>query len=419
MSFITTTTGSQNLGLPAAAWRTVVLLCFAGCLNYLDRTMVTTMRSSIVNSVHITDAQFGLLTSVFLWVYGLLSPFSGFIADRFSRSRVIIVSLFMWSAVTAATAYATTFEQLLATRVLMGITEACYIPAALALIVDYHKGATRSLASGLHVAGILLGQSLGFVGGWMAETYDWSTPFSVFGLAGIGYSFLLLFLLKDAPVKKQTLDEVRPGLNFSDALKSLFSSRPFIVLLLFWSLLGIVGWMVVGWMPTYYQEHFGLGQSEAGLYATAYLYPASIAGVILGGYLTDRWVRHNIYARILIPIIGLSIAVPCIFFASNTTILPLAIVLFMLYAMASTFSDANIMPILCLISDSRYRATGFGILNLFACVIGGIGLYMAGVLRDRQVDLGKMFQFASILMILCIGLLYLIKRKGWIKPEKI
>ena len=94
-----------------------------------------------------SDAQFGLLTSVFLWVYGLFSPLAGFLADRFSRSRVIFISLLLWSTVTWLTGYSTTFGQLLASRVLMGITEACYIPASLALIVDYHRGTTRSFGN--------------------------------------------------------------------------------------------------------------------------------------------------------------------------------------------------------------------------------------------------------------------------------
>src|SRR5688500_18217454 len=143
-------TGS-DLKSPGRAWFVVGLLCVVGCLNYLDRNMIMTMRKSLVEAIPMTDAQFGLLTSVFLWVYGILSPLAGFLADRFSRSRVIIVSLFVWSAVTWLTSYATTFEGLLIARALMGISEACYIPAALALITDYHRGSTRSFATGVHV----------------------------------------------------------------------------------------------------------------------------------------------------------------------------------------------------------------------------------------------------------------------------
>src|SRR5690606_30650925 len=154
---------------------------------------MTTMRGSIVEAIPMTDAQFGLLTAVFLWIYGLLSPVAGFMADRLGKSKVILGSLFVWSLVTWLTGYAKTFEQLLVTRALMGISEACYIPAALALIMDYHRGPTRSLATGIHMAGIMTGQSLGFVGGWLAESYAWNTAFLLFGVFGVVYSLVLLF----------------------------------------------------------------------------------------------------------------------------------------------------------------------------------------------------------------------------------
>src|SRR5690606_13978103 len=115
------------------------LLCLVGCLNYLDRIMLVTMRSSIFDEIPMTDAQFGLLTSVILWVYGFASPIAGHIADLFNRSYVIIGSLVVWSLVTWATGYATTFEQLFAARAFMGISEAFYIPAAMALIMDWHS----------------------------------------------------------------------------------------------------------------------------------------------------------------------------------------------------------------------------------------------------------------------------------------
>ena len=79
--------------LHASAWLFVGFLSILGCLNYLGRTIITTMRVSIIDDMPMTDAQFGLLTSVFLWIYGILSPFAGYLADRFNRSRVIIVSL--------------------------------------------------------------------------------------------------------------------------------------------------------------------------------------------------------------------------------------------------------------------------------------------------------------------------------------
>ena len=411
---------STHSKLPQGAWLVVALLFVVGGLNYLDRTMITTMRNSIIEEIPMTDAQFGLLTSVFLWVYGFLSPFAGFLADRFSRSRVIIGSLFVWSFVTWLTAHASTYEELLATRALMGISEACYIPAALSLIVDYHKGPTRSLATGIHIAGVMVGQSLGFIGGWMAEKHSWNFAFNIFGIIGIIYSLLLVFLLRDASPgqTKDTSEISEDKVKFFSAIKDLFLRRSFILILVFWALIGVVGWMIMGWLPTYYKEQFNLSQTMAGIYATGYLHPASIVGLLLGGYWADRWSRTQPKARILVPLIGLCIAAPCIFVASYTNLLPLAILFFMMYALTRMFIDANLMPILCMVADYRYRATGFGILNMFATVIGGIGLYAAGILRDAQIDLGKIYQFASLLIVICIAILFLLKQQPINTDEK-
>lgn len=395
--------------LYSRAWLTVTLLFVVAALNYLDRTMISTMRESIVNDVHITDAQFGLLTSVFLWTYGILSPFAGFIADRFQKHYVIIGSLLVWSAVTWLTGHARTFEELMATRALMGISEAFYMPAALALIVDYHPGKTQSTAVGVHLAGTTVGQSLGFIGGMIAEKLTWGHAFKYFGILGVIYAFILFFFLKQPKkVKGQQNQSQRKAekIHFGAALRDIFSKRAFWYLLLFWCMLGIVGWLVVGWLPTYYMDRFNLSQGIAGLYATAYLYPASILGLIAGGLFSDRWSKTNPYARMLIPIVGLAIAAPSIFAASYVSLIIPAIIFFMCYAFSKMFTDSNLMSVLCMLINERYRATGYGILNMLATIVGGIGIFAAGALRDKNIDLGIVYQSAAICLVICIVLMY-------------
>lgn len=412
--------------LPKNAWLIVGLLFIVGLLNYLDRTMIATMRSSIVEGIPMTDAQFGLLTSVFLWVYGLLSPFAGYMADRFSRSKVIIGSLFVWSLVTWLTSHATTYNQLLATRALMGISEAFYIPAALALILDYHKGHTQSRATGLHMTGVMLGQSLGFIGGWLAESHSWQYAFHIFGIVGIVYAFILLLILKDAPkeiiptVEQETLgnSKHKEKVKFSAAMKDLFTRKSFVFLFVFWGIMGVVSWMVMAWLPTYYKEQFNLSQSLAGFYATAYLYPASIVGLLVGAFWSDKWGKKNAYARILVPMIGLGVAAPAVFLGSFTTILSVAIFFFLIYGLTRMFVDTNLMPILSLTIDKRYRATGYGILNMFATIIGGLGIYAAGALRDSNFNLNLVYQLASVSILICILLLWLVKKNAEKTPPE-
>ncbi len=403
-------------------WLLVAMLCVVGCLNYLDRMMITTMRSSILEEIPMTEAQFGLLTSVFLWIYGIASPFAGYLADKFNRSRVIIGSLLIWSLVTWLTSHASNFEELLLARALMGISEACYIPAALALIVEYHPGNTKSTATGIHIGGVYIGQSLGFIGGWIAETHSWHYAFSIFGIIGVAYAFILMFLLKD---KRNDLTDpaaeipTKQSINLGEAFKSLFSNRAFNLVLFIWGLAGAVSWMVNGWLPTYYKEKFNLSQTEAGVYSTVYFFTAMLLGVILGGAMADLWAKRNKNARILLPAIGFLVAVPGVIIASYTDLVWVTVIGFILYAFTRPFIDANMMPILERMIDKRYLATGYGILNFCSCIIGGIGIYAAGVLRDAQVNLSAIFQVAALTMVVCAFALFSLVPKSSNKSLKI
>jgi MFS family permease len=393
------------------AWLVVAMLWAVGGLNYLDRVMITTMHRSIEKAIPMTESQFGLLTAVFLAVYAVLSPLAGFLADRFSRSRVILISLLAWSAITWLTANVKTFEQLLVTRALMGVSEACYIPAAVALIVDYHRGPTRSLATGLHLTGAVVGAGLGGLGGWLAERNDWTYPFEVFGLVGISYSCVLALFLRDRPLEESNgaaapveRENVRMGEVFAD-----LRGGPFILALFFWGIYGLAVWGVIGWMPTYLGERFQMAQGAAGLSATGYLSAGALFGLLIGGAWADRWSLSNRHSRVLVPIIGLCVAAPSILLASTASSLPWALAGLLAFGLARTFADANMMPILCLISNPRHRATGYGVLNSFGCMAGGAAIYGGGLLRDANVNVSKVFEFAGLGLLACAVLLFLMK----------
>jgi MFS transporter, Spinster family, sphingosine-1-phosphate transporter len=393
------------------AWLVVGLLWFIALLNYLDRLMITTMRDPIKASITMTDARFGLLTSVFLWVYGALSPFGGFLADRFGRSRIILASLFVWSAVTWLTGHVQTFEQLLWARALMGISEACYIPAALALIADYHRGPTRSLATGLHMSGVYAGAALGGVGGYIAEHYSWRFGFSAFGIIGIIYAAALIFFLRDAPNKDISGNPIAAAkdVKFSTALIALFTVGSFWILLSLNALVGVANWGINGWLPTYLKEHFDLGLGEAGMSATAYIQIASFAGVLIGGAWADRWSRKNPRGRSFVPAIGYCVAGPFLFLSAVTNTLPIAVVGLIVFGLGRGFFDANHMPILRQLVNERYSATGYGVLNFVSCAAGGIMIYVGGMMKDAKVDLSVVFQFSALGLFIVGVMLFFIK----------
>src|SRR6266498_3727631 len=194
--------------LSRTAWLVVALLWPVALLNYLDRQMLASMKFSVMADIPSigSEANWGRMLGQFKWVYAFLSPIGGYIADRFSRRYTICGSLFVWSAVTWATGHVTTYDGLLLTRSLMGISEAFYIPAALALIADFHFGATRSRAVGLHQMAIYVGVIVGGFSGYIADSpkLGWRSAFDACGVAGMLYALPLLFLLRDAPREKST-----------------------------------------------------------------------------------------------------------------------------------------------------------------------------------------------------------------------
>ncbi len=401
--------------LAGRAWLTVALLWVIALLNYLDRLMITTMRDPIKADITMTDAQFGLLTSVFLWVYAVFSPLGGFLADRFSRTRVILGSLLIWSAVTWLTGHMRSLEGLLIARALMGLSEACYVPAALALIADYHPGPTRSFATGLHMSGIYAGAALGGVGGYIAEQFGWRAGFQLFGAFGVGYAVLTLFLLRD--VAATTADSSKPGapaakVGASNALAALFSQPAFLLLLVINALVGVVNWSIYGWLPTYLKEHFQLGLGAAGMTATGYIQVASFAGVLVGGVWADRWSRTQPRARALVPAIGYCVVAPCLFLSASTELLPLAVAGLIVFGVGRGFFDANHMPILRHIAPQRYSATGFGFLNFISCLTGGVMIFVGGWLKDAHVDLSRVFQVSAVGLLLVGLLLFALKRRA-------
>jgi predicted MFS family arabinose efflux permease len=397
--------------LPRRAWLAVALLWFVACLNYLDRLILITMRTSIKASITMTDAQFGLLTTVFLVTYGLLSPLGGFFADKVNRSRVIIFSLFAWSAVTWLTAHATSFPELLLYRSLMGISEACYFPAAAALLMDYHRNATRSLANGIHLSGVMVGSALGGLGGWIADQQDWTFVFEFFGIMGMLYSLVLLALLRDRPAEParpgQTV-AAPPRVRLGEALASLFSQRSFIVALIFWGLLGVASWAIAGWLPAYLHEQFALTQGRAGLTALGYVYSSSLVGMVAGGLWADRWSLRAVRGRVWVGVIGCLVAVPGVLLLANMPVLGLVLTGMVIYGFARPFPDANMTPILAQIVDRRYLATGVGVINTFAVMAGGLTIYAGGALRDAHVNISNVFNFGAGVLVLCALLLWLI-----------
>jgi MFS transporter, Spinster family, sphingosine-1-phosphate transporter len=407
---------SPSPQLSRIAWIVVVMLLPVALLNYLDRQMLAAMKSSVMADIPNieSDANWGLMLGQFKWVYAFLSPVGGYMADRFSRRLTICASLFVWSAVTWWTGHVTSFGELLWARSLMGISEAFYIPAALALIADFHTGQTRSRAVGLHQMAIYCGVIAGGFGGYVADSpsLGWRMVFTACGLFGMAYALPLALLLRDAPPAAGGA-EVAPRASPLRAAIDLVTNVSFLLLVLYFTLPAMTGWIVRDWMPAILNKQFHIGQGQSGVAATLYWQVAAIVGAIVGGWWADQWIRSHPRGRIFVSAFGMGLIVPAIFGVGNAVgnaeSLRTAVAFLILFGLGWGFFDANNMPILAQIVRPNLRATGYGIMNFVSISCGGLADLGFGMLIDRKVPLNFIFSVLASAAIVSIVLVLLIR----------
>lgn len=339
--------------------------------------------------------------AVFLWIYGFMSPVAGMIADRINRKWLIVGSLFVWSFVTLMMGYCTTFNQVYILRALMGVSEALYIPAGLSLITDYHQEKTRSLAVGIHMTGLYVGQALGGFGATIAHAYSWETTFHWFGIVGIAYSVVLILFLRDKkdhavqPVTNRAAEN--PIAGAFKGLGLLFSNIAFWIILLYFATPSLPGWATKNWLPTLFAENLSIDMSQAGPMSTFTIAISSFIGVIVGGIVSDRWVQKNVRGRIYTGAIGLALTIPSLVLLGFGHNLITIIGGGLCFGLGFGIFDANNMPILCQFVSPRYRATAYGIMNMTGVFAGAAVTRFLGNSTDAG-NLGHDFAMLAILV---------------------
>ncbi|MGB3106940.1 MULTISPECIES: MFS transporter [Sphingobacterium] len=392
-------------------WLVVALLWGVALLNYMDRQMLSTMREAMqVDIPQLQRAEtFGVLMAVFLYIYGIMSPIAGIVADRSNRKWLIVGSLFVWSAVTYGMGMAHDYATLLVLRAIMGFSEALYIPTALSLIADYHTGKNRSLAIGVHMTGLYTGQALGGFGATLAASKGWHTAFHWFGIIGICYAVLLAILLvekKHEPSLEEPASEGR--LSLPKSLLLLFSNVAFWILLFYFAAPSLPGWAIKNWLPTLFADSLNIPMAKAGPLSTITIAISSFIGVIVGGILSDKWVQKNIRGRIYTSAIGLGLTIPALLFLGLGQTLPAVVGAAVCFGIGFGIFDANNMPILCQVVPKNLRATAYGFMNMVGVFAGAVITQWLGKFKDEgHFGLGFALLGAAVLLALLLQLLFL------------
>jgi predicted MFS family arabinose efflux permease len=375
-------------------WRIAALLACAASLNYADRTAISAVFPLLKADLGLTDLHLAAVGTVFLWSYAAGSPFAGILADRYSRSRIVTLSLLGWSAVTVITGFARTPGELLFTRGVLGIAECAYLPAAIALIADHHAQGTRGRATALHLMGLNAGLVAGgTLAGYLGETHGWRISLFALGGAGVALAGVCALWLRDAPKSDVQRTAAQP-LAQLDPLKRLLRHPSYLCLAAQAMLVSVGSWMFLNWMPLYFRETFGLSLALAGFSGTAALQISAVLGALIGGFVSDKAAqRASTAGRLRVMMWCYVICAPCLLvFVTGAGMWTVSAAV-ILYSLFRAIATANETPSMCDLVDAGARSSAQAFMNTANTMAGGLGVFLAGALK---ADWGLAGVFAGV-----------------------
>ncbi len=378
---------------PRQAAALVAFMWFAYFLNYCDRQAVFSMFPVLKTDLGFNDRQLGLVGAYFLWVYGVGSLLAGYIGDQVSKRRLILISLAVWSGVTIATGLSRTPETLLALRALMGISEALFMPSAIALTASAFAPERRSRAIAILTTAQIFGNvGGGWFGGWMAGEGHWREAFFVLGGLGLVFAIPAMIFLRGVD---EPAPEKLPAVARAGTLTLLARTPTYGLLCLVFPVFVFGLWLLYGWLPTFLHEKFQLSLGDAAFNATAYLQGATLLGILVGGVLADALYRRTAASRLWLLALGLLGCAPFLHYLGNSNTLSETRAAAAGFGFLSGFFMGNIFPAAFEVIPLGARASAVGVLNLFGAGVSGFATLFGGIWK-QSVGIHKLLTHSAL-----------------------
>ena len=286
---------------------TLIICSLLYLVNYMDRQIMAAVLEPMKLALGLSDTQAGSLQTIFLLGIALCSLPVSFLVDRWSRRKAISVMAILWSIGTLLTGFGRNFISLALPRALVGVGESGFSAGGTAIISASYKPESRGKVLGVFNLVIPIGAALGVVlGGYLSKNYGgWSTPFFAFAVPGIVLGILALFMRDYKTVKNLDERGHKRGL-FSSAFM-LFRIPTLKWLYIGYGIRNIMNFSVLAWLSAFFMRSRSIDEAKAGMLAGGVLLMAMF-GAIIGGILADAWQKKNNRARMLLPVIGDSLA---------------------------------------------------------------------------------------------------------------
>jgi len=372
--------------IPSKRGITLFLLLVVYTFNFIDRQIVGILAIPIKADLGLSDTQLGLMGGLAfaLFYTGLGIPIA-MLADRFSRTWIITISLAFWSAMTAVCGLANNFWQLFAARMGVGIGEAGGVAPSYSLIADYFPPHQRARAMSIYSFGIPIGSALGIVlGGVIASLIDWRTAFFAVGLAGVILAPIFRWLVRE-PVRGQfdpkPVSTQPPRL--AEIVRTLVGKPSFWMIGLGASCSSMMGYGLFFWLPSFFVRSFGLSLLEASLFFGAILLIGGMAGIWAGGWLADRFGPDKRSRYLTIPAWAFMVILPFYFVGMLT---PNLYVCFFVLLVPTALGLVWLGPVITTIQHMvrpDMRATASAVFLFINNLLGiGLGTWALGALSD-------------------------------------
>lgn len=382
---VDTTTRIVDVPRAAAAHFSLALLFVISLFNYTDRYMIAILLPNIKQEFQLSDTQMGFLTGIaFTLFYVVMGVPIARLADKHSRKKILVIALALWSCMTAACGLAQNFLQLVVARMLVGIGEAGSSPPSYSAISDLYPPHRRATAMAVYLAGAPAGILIGFIlGGWLAEEYGWRFALVAVGAPGLLFSLLLIRFFKEP--RRGNADGLSDArvMPFREGLAALLANRTFRHAAMGSAFYNALAVAYVNWMPSFFVRSHGLGLRETGIVLALVFGPAQIAGLLAGGFFSDKLARFDVRWYLRVPAIVMLVAAPVFMLSLGVRSTTLALVCLAIPLLVGGMQVSPIFAITQSLVDVRMRAVASAVLILVINLVsGGVGPIAVGFISD-------------------------------------